>query len=198
MKIYDITRALQDAPLYPGTEPPVLEPVAGIETRGWRETRVTAWSHSGTHADAESHFLPDGAAIDAMPLESYCGACRVLTVSGGELVRAEELQGRIAGAERIVLRTGGARYLCEQAADYLAECGVKLLVTDALSVAPPDNEAAVHVILARGGVAVVENAVLDGVEDGDYLIFAFPAKYAGCDAAPVRAVLLQSDEEGAL
>ena len=195
MKIYDITRAMQDAPLYPGTEPAVLEPVADIETRGWRETRVTAGSHVGTHADAASHFLPDGAAIDAMPLESYCGECRVLTVTGEELIRAEELRGRIDGAERIVLHTGGRLYLCEQAAEYLAACGVKLLVTDALSVAPPDNEAAVHVILARGGVAIVENAVLDGVADGEYLIFAFPAKYAGCDAAPVRAVLLQSDEE---
>ena len=195
MKIYDITRALQDAPIYPGSAPAVFEPVADIETRGWRETLVTAGSHMGTHADAESHFLPDGAPIDAMPLDAYCGDCRVLTVSAEELIRADELRGRIAGAERVVLHTGGKSYLCEQAAEYLAECGVKLVVTDALSVAPPDNEAAVHVILARGGVAVVENAVLDGVEDGEYLIFAFPAKYAGCDAAPARAVLLQSDEE---
>lgn len=195
MKIYDITRALQDAPIYPGSAPAVFEPVADIETRGWRETLVTAGSHMGTHADAESHFLQDGAPIDAMPLDAYCGDCRVLTVSAEELIRADELRGRIAGAERVVLHTGGKSYLCEQAAEYLAECGVKLVVTDALSVAPPDNEAAVHVILARGGVAVVENAVLDGVEDGEYLIFAFPAKYAGCDAAPVRAVLLQSDEE---
>ena len=45
-------------------------------------------------------------------------------------------------------------------------------------------------ILMEGGAAIVENAVLSGVPDGDYLIFAFPVKYGGCDGAPVRAVLI--------
>ena len=31
---------------------------------------------------------------------------------------------------------------------------------------------------------------LDAIPEGDYMIFAFPVKIAGCDAAPVRAVLL--------
>ena len=72
---------------------------------------------------------------------------------------------------------------------------MKLLVTDAVSVGPSDNEAAVHLILMEHGVAIVENAVLSGVPDGDYLIFAFPVKYGGCDGAPVRAVLVCEGEE---
>ena len=59
-----------------------------------------------------------------------------------------------------------------------------------LSVAPDDNERNIHELLMGGNVAVIENAVLDGVEDGDYLLFAFPVKYGGCDGAPVRAVLI--------
>ena len=70
---------------------------------------------------------------------------------------------------------------------------MKLLVTDALSVAPPDNEETVHKLLMRGGVAIVENADLSGVPDGDYMIFAYPIKYGSCDGAPVRAVLLCAD-----
>ena len=36
--------------------------------------------------------------------------------------------------------------------------------------------------------------MLDETPDGDYLLFAFPMKYAGCDGAPVRAVLLADTE----
>lgn len=194
MKIFDITRSLQDAPLYPGSAPAQITAISAIADGAlYNESLVTASSHLGTHADAFSHFLPDGAAIDAMPLENYCGACRVISVEAEELIRAEQLKGRFGGVARIVLRSGGA-FLCEQAASYIAACGVKLLVTDALSVGPADNEAEVHTILMRGGVAIVENADLSAVPDGDYLIFAFPAKIAGCDGAPVRAVLLQSDD----
>lgn len=194
MKIFDITRSLQDAPLYPGSAPAQITAISAIADGAlYNESLVTASSHLGTHADAFSHFLPDGAAIDAMPLENYCGACRVISVEADELIRAEQLKGRFGGVARIVLRSGGA-FLCEQAASYIAACGVKLLVTDALSVGPADNEAEVHTILMRGGVAIVENADLSAVPDGDYLIFAFPAKIAGCDGAPVRAVLLQSDD----
>ena len=191
MKIYDISRRLQDAPVYPGDPAPVIEALESPGA-GARCSRVTAGSHAGTHADAFSHFLEDGLPIDAMPLENYCGSCRVLTVHGSGLVTVEELRGRLGGRQRIVLRSGGAA-LSEEAAEYLAACAVKLLVTDAVSVGPADNEAAVHLTLMEGGVAIIENAVLDGVPDGDYLIFAFPVKYGGCDGAPVRAVLMCED-----
>ena len=154
----------------------------------------TATAHSGTHADAFSHFLPESAGIDAMPLELYCGACRVLTVSGGGLIRIDDLRGKLSGAERIALRGGGNAFLCEEAAEYVAACGVKAILTDAVSVGPADNEAMIHTILMRGGVAIVENVTLDAVADGDYLLFAFPMKLGGADGAPVRAVLVGPDE----
>lgn len=188
MRILDITRGILEAPVYPGDSAPEL-------TRETHESgpdgfTLTMNAHAGTHADAFAHFLPEGAAIDAMPLENYCGPCRVLTVPAGTLVRTEDLRGRISGAERIALRGGGKTYLCEEAAEYIAACGIRALVTDAVSVGPEDNEAAIHTILQSAGVAIVENADLGGVEDGDYLLFAFPMKLSGADGAPVRAVLL--------
>ena len=194
MRIFDISRSLQYAPVYPGDTAPIMEQVKDIDS-GYRSSRISAGSHAGTHADAFSHFLPEGSSIDDMPLENYCGPCRVLSVSAEELICQEDLQGRLGGAERLALRTGGDVYLCEEAAEYIVSCGIRALVTDAVSVAPPDNEAAIHRILMNGGVAIVENALLDGVPDGDYLLFAFPIKIAGCDGAPVRAVLLCEGEE---
>ena len=193
MRIYDITRTLQEAPLYPGDSAPQLMRQPGAPGAPDRFL-LTATAHSGTHADAFSHFLPESAGIDAMPLELYCGACRVLTVSGGGLIRMDDLRGKLSGAERIALRGGGEAFLCEEAAEYVAACGVKAILTDAVSVGPADNEAMIHTILMRGGVAIVENVTLDAVADGDYLLFAFPMKLGGADGAPVRAVLVGPDE----
>ena len=192
MKIIDITRTLQDAPLYPGTEPAELTRLKAVENGDEYDlSTVRANVHTGTHADAFSHFMgAEGETIDKMPLELYCGKCRVISTPQDGLVTLDDLRGKIAGAEKVVLHTGGGAYLCEEAAEYLVSCGVKAVVTDALSVAPPDNEREVHMIVFNAGAAVIENAVLDGVEDGEYLMFAFPVKYGGSEAAPVRAVLI--------
>ncbi len=194
MRYYDITRTLQEAPVYPGDEPPQMVRQPGENGVPDRFT-VTINAHAGTHADAFSHFLPDAPSIEFMPMERYCGSCRVLRVPANALVRQEDLRGRIGGVPRIALCGGGTAFLSADAAEYLAACGVRTVVTDAVSIAPPDNEAAIHTILMRSGVAVVENAVLDEVPEGDYLLFAFPMKLGGADGAPVRAVLLSPEEE---
>ena len=191
MKIIDISRTLQEAPVYYKDEPAKIELAQSMENGDCcNASTITTGVHLGTHADAFSHFMPEGASIDKMPLENYCGKCRVLTVPSDTLVKLSDIKGRLAGSERLVLRSGGTSYLCEQAAEYIAACGIKALVTDAVSVAPSDNEEAVHKLLMEGEVAIIENACLEGVEDGDYLLFAFPVKYGGCDGAPVRAVLI--------
>lgn len=196
MKIIDITRSLLEAPVYPGSDSARIETVSSMaDGAECNVSLVTADSHIGTHADAPSHFLTDGASIDLVPLDNYCGKCRVITVPPDTLIKLEDIRGKIAGYDRIVLHGGGNAQLCEEAADYLAACRIKALVTDAISVGPQDNERAIHETLLAAGVAIVENAVLDGVEDGEYLLFAFPAKYTGCDGAPVRAVLIQGDDK---
>lgn len=192
MKIIDITRTAQQAPIYPGSEPIEIRQIMNINDGDeYNASLIVTGSHMGTHADAFSHYLKDSdVTIDKMPLENYCGPCRVITVPSDGLVTLDDIRGRLDGTHRLVLHGRETAYLCEEAAEYIAACGVKLLVTDALSVAPLDNEAAVHGILFDAGVAVIENAVLDDVEDGEYLIFAFPIKYEGIEAAPVRAVLI--------
>ena len=194
MKIYDITRGILEAPLYPGDESVKFTKLSDLQAGDCcTNSVITAGVHAGTHADAFSHFLPEGETIDKMPLEHYCGKCRVLTVPENSLVKLSDIKGRLAGGERLVLRSGGTSFLCEQAAEYIAACGIKAVITDSVSIAPADNEEVVHKLLFEGRVAIIENVVLDGVEDGDYLLFAFPAKYEGCDGAPVRAVLVAGE-----
>jgi len=192
-RLIDITRTLQDAPVYPGSSPAQVERVFNMKNGDpFNASIITAGSHLGTHADASCHFLKDNTTgIDQMPLNHYYGPCRVLPVAESSLITKEVLDGKIDNCERLVIHGGGSSHLTKEAAEYIVGKGVVTVVTDALSVAPPDNEAEIHSIILSAGIAVIENVVLDNVKDGEYTLCAFPMKIGGCDGAPVRAVLIE-------
>ena len=191
MGIIDITRVVQDTPLYPGTPAMDFRRLMDVNTGdAYSVTQYTITSHVGTHADAFAHFLPGGTTIDRMPPEHYYGGAVVITVPADALITKKDLEGRLGGAERVVLHGGGKSYLSKEAADYLAAQKVITIVTDAWSVAPLDNETEIHQTLFRAKIAVVENVVLDHVADGAYVLAAFPVKIKDCDGSPVRAVLI--------
>jgi arylformamidase len=193
MRIIDITRPVQEAPVYPGDEPAEIRRVCDMRRGGaYNASVIRMGSHIGTHADADCHYLPDSpVGAGEMGLDRYYGPCRVLTIPAGSVIAPAALLGRVEGCPRVALHGGGRSFLSGEAARCLVQCGIRTVVTDAWSVGPPDREAEVHRILLRAGVAIVENAVLDAVPDGDYTLIAFPIKLCGCDGAPVRAVLLQ-------
>lgn len=192
MKIIDISRVAQDAPIYPGASPIQVERGYDMHKGApFNASMITAGSHMGTHADANCHFLKDSTiGIDQMELSLYYGPCRVITVPEKTPISRSVLEGKIDNCERLVIHSGGYSYLTIDAADYIVEKGIRTVVTDAWSVAPLDNEAKIHEAIMAPGLAVVENVVLDGVEDGEYTLCAFPIKVGGCDGAPVRAVLI--------
>ncbi|MDR2519127.1 MAG: cyclase family protein [Spirochaetaceae bacterium] len=194
MTVIDITRTAQEAPLYPGTPPLSIERLSDVNKGDlYSVSKFVFTSHLGTHADAFSHFLPgSAAAIDRLPLDYYYGPARVVTVPANALITAEHLRGRIDSAQRLIVHGGGRSYFSKEAADYLIACGIKTVITDAWSVAPPDNEAEIHQTLFKAEIAVVENVVLDGVADGDYIVAAFPLKIKESDGAPVRAALIKT------
>jgi len=193
MKLIDITRTVQEAPLYPGSSPVRVERVSDInEGAHANVSKITAGSHIGTHADAFNHFLKDSnIGMDKMDLNHYYGPCRVVTVPENTMITKEHLEGRIDNCERLVIHGNKFSYLTIEAAQYIIDKKVITIVTDAMSIGPPNNEAAVHNLVLGSAIAVVENVILDEVEDGDYTISAFPIKYGDCDGAPVRAVLIK-------
>jgi len=192
MKLIDITRSAQEAPIYPGASPMLVEQVCDMK-KGipYNVSMITTGSHIGTHADAFNHFLKDSdVGIDQMDLAHYYGPCRVVTVPEAKPITRETLEGRLDNCKRLVLHTSGQSYLTKDAAAYIVEKEILTVVTDAWSVAPLDNEIEIHTILLSSKVAIVENVILDGVQDGEYILSAFPIKITDCDGAPVRAVLI--------
>ena len=130
--------------------------------------------------------MEGGAAIDEIPLETFLGDCRVMTVSG--ILTGRDIDRlHVWPGERILFR-GGA-FLSKSAAFALGEAGVCLVGTDQPSIAPEDDEEGPHIELLSRGIPLLEGLYLDEVNDGRYTLCAMPLKLHGLEASPVRAVL---------
>ncbi|HEX5580172.1 MAG TPA: cyclase family protein [Gemmatimonadaceae bacterium] len=158
--------------------------------------------HVGTHADAPLHVRPGGAGIDELPLDLFAGPALVLTVDGAPRdVEPAELLARVpAGTERLLLRTGrtiaGGAFpddwpaLTPACVEALVARGLRLLGTDAPSVDRRESKTLdTHQALFAAGAGILENLDLRPAPDGAYHLAAYPVRWEGLDAAPVRAVL---------
>jgi arylformamidase len=163
---------------------------------------ISGSPHVGTHADAPLHVHDDWPASDALPLVAFVGEALVLDVSGsaGGMLPLSADDPRLAGVERLLLRTGhsiadgmfpaGWPVLAPLTAAALAARGLKLLGVDAPSVDERESRTLdVHRALFGGGSYVLENLDLRGIAEGRYELIAPPQRLVGLDAAPVRAVL---------
>ena len=149
-------------------------------------------AHVGTHVDAPSHVAQDGAPIGRVPLEAYLGPARVVELPGRGEVGPDALPRRCFGTPRVLFRTEGKTFLSPLAALALAEKGVLLVGTDAMSVDPEDaTDLPVHRTLLSRGIAVLENLDLARVLPGEYHLIALPLNFGELDASPVRAILIK-------
>ncbi|MFY7927698.1 MAG: cyclase family protein, partial [Oligoflexus sp.] len=138
-------------------------------------------------------------------LEPYLGPCMVIDVSqvGPRRILPEDLPRDWHPTPRMLFRTLSFRHqnpfqndftsLSPELLQLLADKGVKLVGIDTPSVDPADSKALEsHQALYRGDFAVLEGLDLDNVNAGMYTLIALPLKLEGADAAPVRAVLIDS------
>ncbi len=201
--------------MWPGDPPWSYRLAAAIE-RGDAVNvgEVRGTTHAGTHADAPLHVDPSGAAIDTLPLDAFVGRALLIDVSGrnGEIERAE-IEAELARAatepagsapERLLVATGCDwapgfpsrwRGFSADAARWCRERELRLLGTDAPSVDSPGSDGLeAHRALFRAGIAIVEGLALAGIDVGDYEFIAFPLRWTGADASPVRAALRRIEE----
>ena len=100
MKVIDLTHTIRaDMPVYPGTEPPILAPANTYEQDGFKETRLTLFTHTGTHADPPAHLFPGRTTLDQFPAEQFIGKALVIDcrdLGPGEAITLDRL-GRYGG-----------------------------------------------------------------------------------------------------
>jgi len=164
-------------------------------------TAITASPHVGTHADAPLHVKDGAPGADSLPLDAFIGPALVIDVGGAPRDLGQELLPRVPhGTTRLLLRTGVTiaagtfpadwPALSAEIAALLAGRGLRLLGVDAPSVDRRESKTlAVHHALFDAGAQLLENLDLRDVADGEYELIAAPVRWAGVDAAPVRALL---------
>jgi arylformamidase len=194
MIIHDISRDTMTTPVYEGDPETVVEQVLSIENDDeCNVSRISMSVHSGTHIDAPLHYCDDGNAIDNIRLNTFYGKCSVISVKG--ILTGEDMERLLPYCkQRILFHGDGDTYLSQSAAIVLAASKVKLVGTDATSIAPPFDEGTPHRVLARAGIAVLENLDLSRIDDGVYDLCAFPIKLGGLEAAPCRAILFEQEK----
>ena len=164
-------------------------------------SRISLSTHTGAHCDAPSHYDAAGATIEAVPLDAYLGACRIIDCRGVAHVLPQHVAAHLGGVPaRVLLRTyqqaPTTTWNCAFASvdpttiSLLASCGVRLIGIDTPSLDPQMSKTMeAHHAVRMHGMAILEGIVLDAIEAGDYELIALPLKLAGMDASPVRAVL---------
>ena len=162
---------------------------------------VTMSVHTGTHADAPSHFNDNGAGIDAVSLLAYIGPAVVVDVTGMKFIGLEAFDGLdLDKTPRVLLKTGAwtdysvfpisIPTLTEEAAVFLASQGILLFGVDVPSVDVLDSKTLpIHHLLNSANIRILESVNLHNVPPGVYELIALPLPFVEADGSPVRAIL---------
>ena len=204
MRIYDISLSLSTDTVRWVVAPPLEVHERRRMSRGddANATALTVSVHAGTHVDAPFHFLPDGAGIDALPLERFIGPALVHQVDADRYITEDHVNAiPLDGATRVLFKTRNSELLKRrdydpnfvafsvEAARALVARGVQLVGLDYLSVAHADEQVPVHRAFLDHGVILLEGVDLSEVAPGRYELICFPLRLRGLDGAPCRAVL---------
>ncbi len=211
MRVVDLTHTLcSDMPVFPGTERPVFDKANTMEKDGFQETKITMYSHTGTHIDAPGHMLSSGLYLDNLDIEHFVGSAVILDFSNvnTDLIDVDSFKPyymKIKDAEFIIIKTGWSKYwgnkkyyenfpaLSEAAAKRLSEYNPKGIGIDAISIDNMKSTTfAVHKILMARNILIIENLTnLDAVGGEYFTLCVLPMKNKDADGSPVRAIAIE-------
>ena len=210
MKVIDLTHVIREGmPVYPGTEPPVFEPAGTYERDGYKETRISMFTHTGTHIDPPSHIFPNGTTLDAFPPEQFIGKALVIDctdLNDGDPITMSCLSrygDKVQKADFLLFYLGwDARwgtdaffgdYPCidDAVLDFILDGDYKGIGFDVIGLDPIDdaNLPRHKKLFASKDIVNIENLCNLGLCGDDLFWFScFPLKIADSDGSPIRAI----------
>ena len=192
MKVIDLTHTIKEGmPVFPGTEPPKLDPASTFEKDGFRETLLTMYSHTGTHMDAPAHVREDG-------ITPYKFVGKAIVVDCNDLSEGDTIdisyinkyKGIIEDAEFVLFKTGWDKYwdtekyygkfpvISEEVADYLISSNKKGIGLDVISIEDIESEdLPMHHKVLKNNLVIIENLCnLDQIGSDLFTFCALPLK----------------------
>lgn len=210
MKVIDLTHTIKEnMPVYPGTETPKLEAANTYEKDGFKETRISMFSHTGTHVDPPAHIFEGRTTLDQFPAEQFIG--KALVIDCRDLKEGEEITmshifkygEKPEKAEFLLFNLGWDQYwgtdayfgnypcISMEVLDYILAGNYKGIGFDVIGLDPIDDvELTRHKkLFERKDILNIENlANLDQCGDELCWFGCFPLKVVDSDGAPIRAM----------
>ena len=210
MKIIDLSHEISDqTPFYPGTEAPVIETANTFEKDGFREKKISMFSHTGTHIDAPAHILSDGKTLEHYTADYFYGKAFIIDVSQftGEEIPVNYIANykqKINASDFIIFHSGWSKkwgsdlyfknfpVLSKESAESLVNLNLRGIGIDMISVDPVDSfELPIHHIILRKQFIIIENLTnLDLIPNQEFTISCLPLKIKNADGAPARVVAI--------
>ncbi|MBI2321217.1 MAG: cyclase family protein [Chloroflexi bacterium] len=219
-RILDLTLALGD----PRLEPPAvikvplvsLEPIHVHARDGRSNSKVSFWTHIGTHIDPPYHFVDGGQTIDDVPLERLIGAALRIdlrpvmrektALTAADVERQGYRQAEVAG-KIAVLHSGWMErkfgtpeftthypWYDVSVAQWLVAGGAKAVVVDTYIdhvEVPRPGDCPCHRTLLGNGVPIIENVVnLEQIAAREFTMYALPIKLYRGDGGQARVIAL--------
>lgn len=210
MKVIDLTHTIREGmPVYPGTEPPIFAPANSYEKDGFRETKLTMFSHTGTHMDPPSHLFAGRTTLDAFPPEQFIGQALVIDCRGlaeGAAITMAHLRkygSLVEKADFLLFYTGWdekwgtdayfGEYPCidMEVLETIIQGKYKGIGFDVIGLDPiaDENLTRHKKLFAETDIVNIENLKnLGKCGEGLFWFSCFPLKTADSDGAPIRAV----------
>ena len=206
----DVTLPIHEGMVtFPGDPDVSVRSFSGIDKGDATNLRAISFgSHCGTHLDAPGHLFADGKTTGEIRLERLIGVVKVFLIKDRTSIKVAELEKmQIKKGENVFFKTRNSKlwnskvfspdfvFLETDAAAYLAGRKVNLVGIDYFSVEQFGNTSlAVHRVLLKNGIIIVEGLDLRKVPAGNYFMFCLPLK-CDCDGAPARVLLVTEKDK---
>lgn len=208
MKVIDLTHTIcENMPVYPGTEPPRLAAANTYEKDFFKETKMTMFTHTGTHVDPPAHIFAGRTTLDQFPPNHFIGKALVIDcrdLKEGQFITMAHIRRygtKAKTADFLLFNLGWDRHwgtdtyfgnfpcMDMEVLDYILAGNYKGIGVDTISI-DPMNDLTRHRILFREKDIINLENLKDLHLCGDDLFWfsCYPLKLADCDGSPVRAV----------
>ncbi len=207
MKILDLSMRISSAmPVFPGDPEVRIDVSRGFPDHAYQVSTLCLGSHTGTHADAPRHFLPDGADISEIGLQSFTGEAICLRPGlaeseGRTVIDLSEKQKRqILTDDRIIFSTGWERkagtpdyfsgfpVFSDGLIDFLLEKRPLLIGADLPTLSGPGDPFQMHRVFFKQRAVFIEGLIRTGeLPEGRFYFSAAPLQIENGDGSPVRA-----------
>ena len=210
MKVIDLTHTIKaDMPVYPGTEPPTLLQANTIEKDLFKETKLSMYSHTGTHIDPPAHIIKGALTLDKFPASQFVGRALVIDCSDaadGSLIGMEYLErykDKIDSAEFLLFYFGYDKkwgtegyfgnFPCidHDVLEHIINGNYKGIGFDVISLDPIDCLDRHTELFSKKNIINIENLNNLGQCGSDLFTLAcLPLKWEDADGAPARAIAM--------